>query len=156
MSDKPKYTSERPATLSDVREAARKVVERVPEDYTYPAAELSCYYVGSAHPLYPGSTNLPEWFKAEHAESIKARYETDAGKNVGCIVGEVIKELGLMNDSLAKSRAAARHAIPSAEIPIESWDALKYLNNLQVRQDVGKTWHSAFNDAEALCNNPYS
>lgn len=115
-----------PLRYEDTVAAAERVVARMPEGfrYTTPAAEAHCFYVASSDPRFPG-LRPDKW-----------QYEC------GCIVGEVLAELGLLTDQIASSALAIGALVDEGALNADT-DATRFLALLQTWQDGGETWAAA-------------
>lgn len=124
-------------TLDQVRASARKIVDRQGADFAY--APENATVVGSARCAYVRSSDPRFPYPGETAAS--------GARITGCLVGEILTDLGLMTDRIARSSTGIEGLVLAGQF--ESV-AVVYLSVLQGRQDRGRTWGEALAEAEAL------
>lgn len=127
-------------TLEQVRNSARKIVAVRGRDFRYMTrAEYDsgnlpvCAYVPSTDERFPYRKDLA----------------TGASRETGCLVGEILKELGALTDTVAQSTDPIDSLVRQGDVPATS-EARTFLRELQSAQDRASTWGDALDTAEAL------
>jgi hypothetical protein len=122
-------------TDADVLETAEIVVARMPPGFRYSDDNGgACAYVPSTDPRFPLS---PLTTVAPGANK------------TGCLIGEILKELGLLTDDIARYGGVFHNVLEdSDDLRAElSPRAQELMTFMQVRQDNGQTWREVLDAA---------
>lgn len=122
-------------TEADVLETAEIVVARMPVGFRYNDDNGgSCAYVPTSDPRCP----------------ISYLSRVSSGANVtGCLIGEILKELGLLTDDIALYGGIFADVLDDyddlrKELSPRAQDVMVFM---QVRQDNGQTWRECLDAA---------
>ncbi len=124
-------------TLETVIKAAKEVVSARGYDFTYGDGYSYCAYVPGTDPRHPGQ---------QRAHPLLLTVQ-----ECGCVVGEILKSLGLLTDEIASSTDTISSLIEKGYVDATA-DASKFLQDIQKMQDQGSPWGVALGEAFMTIN----